>query len=86
MLLGIKSNVGLGSNAEEIETSYKHFLSTVINPLQQDILKGWDKGLKTIHEGIETKVIQRNPLGADNKVEITKVGADSIQETTEPTI
>jgi hypothetical protein len=86
MLLGIKSNVGLGSNAEEIETSYKHFLSTVVEPLQQDILKGFNKGLNTIYPGIDTKVIQRNPLGADNKVEITKVGEDSIQETTEPNI
>jgi hypothetical protein len=78
MLLGVKSNVGLGSNADEIQTAYKHFLSTVIEPLQQDLLKGWNKSLNTIYPGIDTKIIQRNPLGEDGKVETTVVGEDSV--------
>ena len=84
MLLGVKSNVGLGNNADEIETAYKHFLSTVIEPLQQDLLKGWNRPLDTIYKGIETKIIQRNPLGTDGEVETTIVGEDSVVEVNNP--
>jgi capsid portal protein len=38
MLLGIKSQTGLGNNAEEIEVSWRLFLNAVILPYQQSLL------------------------------------------------
>ena len=40
LLLGLyQDGAGWSSNADEIETSYQHFLSTVIKPMQKPILK-----------------------------------------------
>ena len=62
MLLGIKSNTGLGNNAEEIETSYRLFLNTVVLPFQQSIL-GVFEGLLAFNYGeVTLGVIQKNPL------------------------
>lgn len=43
MLVGIKDNVGLGNNSEEIETAYVHFSSTVIEPIQKTLTKSLNK-------------------------------------------
>lgn len=62
MLLGIKSNVGLGSNAEEIETAYRLFLNTVVLPFQQDILSVFEGILEINYGEITLGVKQKNPL------------------------
>ena len=62
MLLGIKSNVGLGSNAEEIETAYRLFLNTVVLPFQQSILAVFDGLLEFNHGELTLGVVQKNPL------------------------
>ena len=62
MLLGIKSNVGLGSNAEEIETAYRLFLNTVVLPFQQSILAVFDGLLEFNFGELTLGVKQKNPL------------------------
>ena len=62
MLLGIKSNAGLGNNAEEIETSYRLFLNTVILPFQQSILGVFEGLLEFNYGELTLGVIQKNPL------------------------
>lgn len=62
MLLGIKSNVGLGSNAEEIETAYRLFLNTVVLPFQQSILAVFDGLLEFNYGELTLGVVQKNPL------------------------
>lgn len=44
MLLGLyhEGGTGLGSNKDEIETAYAHFISTVIKPIQKSMLKVLD--------------------------------------------
>ena len=62
MLLGIKSNTGLGNNAEEIETSYRLFLNTVVLPFQQSILGVFEGLLEFNYGDLTLGVIQKNPL------------------------
>ena len=73
MLLGIKSNVGLGSNAEEIETAYRLFLNTVVLPFQQSILAVFDGLLEFNHGELTLGVVQKNPL-----FEYDEVGEEEI--------
>lgn len=46
MLFGIKEDVGLGNNAEELETASKLLYATVITPYQNDILGAFQEILK----------------------------------------
>ncbi len=62
MLLGIKSNVGLGSNSEEIETAYRLFLNTVVLPFQQSILAVLEGLLEFNYGELTLGVVQKNPL------------------------
>ena len=42
-MLGLRvGSSGLGSNADEIENSYKHFIFTVIRPLKKTLLKSFN--------------------------------------------
>jgi hypothetical protein len=45
LLLGLYHEGGnsFGSNKDEIETAYAHFLVTVIKPIQKQMLKVFDK-------------------------------------------
>ena len=52
MLVGIKDNVGLGNNADEIKTAQDLFLTTVIAPLQSQILAGLEFVLNSENEEI----------------------------------
>jgi hypothetical protein len=38
-LLGIRDSAGLGNNANEIQTAYAHFFSTVCQPIQKKLVK-----------------------------------------------
>ena len=73
MLLGIKSNTGMGNNAEEIETSYRLFLNTVVAPFQQSILGVFEGLLEINHGELTLGVIQKNPLFEYQDVEETEV-------------
>jgi hypothetical protein len=44
MLLGLyhEGGTGLGSNKDEIETAYSHFITTVVKPIQKSMLKVFD--------------------------------------------
>ena len=39
VLLGIRDGSGLGNNADEIQTAYAHFFSTVCQPIQKKLVK-----------------------------------------------
>ena len=43
LLVGIRDGSGLGSNADELEVAYTHFLSTVIAPIQKVLNKSFGK-------------------------------------------
>jgi hypothetical protein len=61
-LLGIKENVGLGNNADELITAYRLFLNTVVLPFQQVILSAFEDLLSYNNPDISLGVIQKNPL------------------------
>ena len=73
MLLGIKSNAGLGNNAEEIETSYRLFLNTVILPFQQSILGVFEGLLEFNYGELTLGVVQKNPLFEYDEADETEV-------------
>lgn len=70
LLLGIRdSGGGLGSNKDEILTSYSHFISTVVKPIQKFLLKEWTYILRETR-GIEAELyIEPRNLFEDNEVE-----------------
>ena len=72
MLLGIKSQTGLGNNAEEIEVSWRLFLNAVILPYQQSLLAALEYILGFNYPDITLGVIQKNPLyeGNDNELDV----------------
>jgi len=84
MLLGIKSNVGLGNNAEEIETAYRLFLNTVVLPYQQSILGVFEGLLEFNYGDITLGVVQKNPLydfeQADEEEIVTSQDTDIADE------
>ena len=54
LLLGIRDGGGLGNNADEIETAYTHFMSTVIEPIQKALNKSLSKVTKKM--GMEESI------------------------------
>ena len=60
-LLGIKTVQGLGSKDEMID-AYEHFLSTVVEPLQQKLIKEFEKVLFFKDKQIHNIVIVQNNL------------------------
>ena len=55
LLIGIRDGGGLGSNSEEIQVAYTHFLSTVIQPIQKSINRSMDVVMRAF--GIETPIV-----------------------------
>ena len=86
MLLGIKSNTGLGNNADEIVTSWNLFLNSVVLPYQQTLLTVLEKIL-TYQQGEEVNlgVIQKNPLyeGDDNEIDVVTSGEADAEDIAE---
>ena len=86
MLLGIKTEGQLGGRQELLD-AYAHFLTTVIYPMQSDILKTFEMIFKT--NGIETTLgIEQTKLFDDGAEEVDVVtsveansGADVVLET-----
>lgn len=54
LLIGIRDGSGLGNNAQEIETAYTHFMSSVIQPIQKSINKSLGKITRLM--GIEVAI------------------------------
>ncbi len=77
MLVGIKTEGQLGGRAELLD-AYSHFLTTVIYPMQSDILKTFEMIFKV--NGIDTTLgVQQIKLFADGEEEmdvVTSVEAD----------
>ena len=86
MLLGIKTEGQLGGRAELLD-AYQHFLTTVIYPMQSDILKTFERIFKI--NGIDTTLgVAQISLFADGESEVDVVtsveagaGEDLILET-----
>lgn len=55
ILVGIRDSSGLGNNADEIQTAFTHFQSTVIEPIQKSLNKSLTRVTKGM--GIETPVV-----------------------------
>ena len=86
-LLGIKENVGLGNNADELETAYRLFLNTIVVPFQQNIL-GVIEYLLSIKytDKISVGVIQKNPLyegSLDDEKEVVTSQEAEVEEINE---
>ena len=62
LLLGIKDASGFSNNADEIKVAYNHFLGTVIEPKQKDILKSFGWPLKFAGFNIKLEVEQSTIL------------------------
>jgi hypothetical protein len=62
LLLGIKDKNGFSSNADEIDTAYRHFEGTVITPKRKKILNALKPILKSMGINVELSVIPNNPI------------------------
>lgn len=82
MLLGIKTEGQLGGRQELLD-AYAHFLTTVIQPMQSDILKTFEKIFAT--NGLDVTLgVQQTKLFSDGEEEIevvTSVEAEAGEET-----
>jgi hypothetical protein len=59
LLLGIRTTgTGLGSNAQEIEIAYNHFMETVIKPKQKVLLKSLDKIMRMHGMSVKLEISQ----------------------------
>ena len=56
LLLGIKDGAGFSSNADEIVTSYSHFMNTVVRPKQTKILNTYGYILKLAGFNVKLEV------------------------------
>lgn len=66
LLVGIRTTgAGLGSNSEEIEVAYVHFLSTVIQPIQKSINRSLSKVLSAMIPESNGEMIQVIPSKMD---------------------
>ena len=76
--------MGLGNNAEEIETSYRLFLNTVVLPYQQSILAVLEGLLEFNYGEITLGVVQKNPLfdyeQVDEEEVVVSQDADASEE------
>jgi len=65
LLVGIRdTGTGLGSNSDEIEVAYTHFLSTVIEPIQKGLNKSFQKIVNSMFPS-EQLVVQTIPSTMD---------------------
>lgn len=67
LLFGIRSNGGLGSNKDEMQTGFEIFHSQVIEPFQRDITEGLSDVF--LEAGIDTTftIIANSPVELDNE-------------------
>lgn len=77
LLVGIRTTgAGLGSNSQEIEVAYTHFLSTVIQPIQKSINRSLSKILCAMAPQSECRQIQVIP----SKMDFVETQTEQIEE------
>lgn len=81
-LLGIKTNTGLGNNADEIETAWRLFLNTVVLSFQQDLLVTIEDLLSFNFGDVTVGVLQKNPLyeGDSDEMEVVTSQEADVEE------
>ncbi len=62
MLVGINSDNGFGSNAEELNSAFEIYLNTVIKPFQSNILKTLNKILTVNGINLPLEFVQSKPI------------------------
>jgi capsid portal protein len=70
-LIGISEANGFSNNADEIEVAFTHFMGTVIEPIQQTILKTFNPIVKQFGLNV-TLEIESNKLDFDQTIENTE--------------
>ena len=72
MLVGINSDNGFGSNAEELNSAFEIYLNTVIKPFQSNILKTLNKILTVNGINLPLEFVQSKPITTMFSVEDMK--------------
>lgn len=62
MLMGIKSDTGLGNNADELNTAANFYLNTVVKPFQDQIVKILRKIFKVNNMDLPVNFVQLKPI------------------------
>ena len=62
MLMGIKSDTGLGSNVDELNASANFYLNTVVKPFQDHIIKALRKIFKVNQMDMPVNFVQLKPI------------------------
>ena len=62
MLMGIKSDTGLGNNADELNTAANFYLNTVVKPFQDHIVKELRKIFKVNNMDMPVNFVQLKPI------------------------
>jgi hypothetical protein len=62
MLMGIKSDTGLGNNADELNTAANFYLNTVVKPFQDQIVKTLRKIFKVNNMDLPVNFVQLKPI------------------------
>lgn len=56
-LIGINDASGFSNNADEIEVAYAHFISTVIEPLQKQLIKSLEKIMRGFGMNVKLEIV-----------------------------
>lgn len=56
-LIGINDASGFSNNADEIEVAYAHFISTVIEPLQKQLLSGLERAVRAFGMNVKLEIV-----------------------------
>ena len=82
MLMGIKNDTGLGSNADELNSAFEVYLNTVVMPYQIHILKTLNKILDINQMNVPLTFVQAKPVTSRFTIDDmrTVMTADEIRE------
>ena len=80
LLLGIKDASGFSSNADEINTSFAHFLGTVVIPDQEKLLKSFNKIVRASGLNVLLEIEQSTILYTEDTVDVLE---EDVTENTE---
>ena len=69
MLLGIKSETGLGSNVDELNAAFEVYLNTVVKPFQIHIIKVLAKIFKINNMDLPVSFVQAKPITTSFTIE-----------------
>ena len=84
LLLGIKDAAGFSNNADEIRVAYNHFMGTVIEPIQEDVLKPFNQVLRFHGLNVDLQVIPNEILPVvEEEIKIEEDGTSTTDIRTE---